>query len=186
MRILVAYASKYGATGAMAERIGETLRQAGLRVDVLPADQTVELQRYDAMVLGSAVYAGQWRDEAVDFLKDNEPILSQRPVWIFSSGPTGVGDPVEWVQGWRYPEALGATIERLQPRDTAVFHGYLDKDKLGLAERLLVRAVKAPLGDFRDWDRVDNWAATIVAALGEDRIEAQHAPEHDSLENAPQ
>ncbi len=94
-QVLVAYASKYGATEEIAERIGEVLRQAGLRTDVLPTDRVSDLAHYQAIVLGSAVYIGKWRKEAVKFLKANEKMLAGRPVWLFSSGPTGEGDPVK-------------------------------------------------------------------------------------------
>ena len=42
-RILVAYASKYGATAEIAEKIGEVLNGAGLPTDVLPVKQVEEL-----------------------------------------------------------------------------------------------------------------------------------------------
>ena len=63
-QVLVAYATKYGATAEIAEKIGEVLRQAGLPTDVLPVDRVGDLSAYKAVVLGSAVYIGQWRKEA--------------------------------------------------------------------------------------------------------------------------
>ena len=38
-KVLVTYASKYGATAEIAKKIGETLRQAGLQTDILPVKQ---------------------------------------------------------------------------------------------------------------------------------------------------
>ena len=102
-QVLVAYATKHGATAEIAEKIGQVLRQAGLRTDVLPADPAFgrsDLVAYKAVVLGSAVYIGRWRKEAVKFLQANEAALAEKPVWLFSSGPTGEGDPVELVKGW--------------------------------------------------------------------------------------
>ena len=84
--ILVTYASKYGATREIAEKIGEDLRLAGLGVDVLPVDDVRELDPYKAVILGSAVYIGKWQKEAEVFLKANEQSLADRPTWIFSSG----------------------------------------------------------------------------------------------------
>ena len=164
-RVLVAYATKHGATGEIAAKIGQVLDQAGLDADVLPADQVSNLAPYDAVVLGSAVYAGQWRKEAAAFLEANEKELDGRPVWLFSSGPTGEGDPVELMKGWRFPEALQPVADRIQPRDIAFFHGVLDTDELGLGEKLIVKALKAPTGDFRDWEAITSWAADIAAAL---------------------
>jgi menaquinone-dependent protoporphyrinogen oxidase len=165
VQVLVAYGTKYGATAEIAEKIGQMLREAGLRADVLPADRVGDLTPYQAVVLGSAVYAGQWRKEAVKFLKANETVLAEKPVWLFSSGPTGEGDPVELVQGWRFPGKLQPIADRIQPRDVTVFHGAVDAGKLNFIEKWILKNVKAPSGDFRDWDAIAAWAAAIADAL---------------------
>jgi len=165
-QVLVAYDTKYGGTAEIAEKIGQVLRQAGLRADVLPADRVSDLTPYEAVVLGSGVYVGRWRKEATTFLKANEKALAERPVWLFSSGPTGEGDPVELTDGWRLPKALQPIADRVQPRDVAVFHGVLDAKKLNLIEKWMIKNVKAPLGDFRDWDAITSWATTIADVLG--------------------
>jgi len=68
-KVLVVYATKYGATAEIANEIGQVLCDKGLRADVLPADQAGDPAPYQAVVLGSAVYAGQWRKEAAAFLE---------------------------------------------------------------------------------------------------------------------
>jgi menaquinone-dependent protoporphyrinogen oxidase len=138
-KVLVTFASKYGSTAEIAEMICQTLRDSGLDTDMLPADQIDEAIDYQAVVLGSAVYASQWRREAVTFLEANEHALARMPVWFFSSGPTGEGDPFQLMKGWRFPEALKPVANRIQPRDIAFFHGALDVKKLNFAERLIVR-----------------------------------------------
>jgi menaquinone-dependent protoporphyrinogen oxidase len=164
-KVLVAYATKYGASQEIAERIGVTLKGAGMNVDVRPAGQVSDLAPYRAVVLGSAVYAGQWRPEAARFLETNEGALAGLPVWLFSSGPTGEGDPVELMKGWRFPENLQPVAERIGPRDTAFFMGEIDPHKLNLAEKLIVKGIKAPTGDFRDWDSIEAWAEDIAETL---------------------
>jgi menaquinone-dependent protoporphyrinogen oxidase len=72
-QVLVAYATKHGATAEIAERIGQVLREADLQADVLPAERVSDLTPYRAVVLGSAVYAGQWREEAATLLETNRP-----------------------------------------------------------------------------------------------------------------
>jgi menaquinone-dependent protoporphyrinogen oxidase len=166
MNILVTYASKHNATAEIANAIGEVIRQSsGLDVDVRSVETVEDIAPYDAVVLGSAVYAGQWQSAATDFLKQHAGELAQRPVWLFSSGPTGEGDPKALVKGWLFPEALKATVGRIQPRDIAVFHGKLDPATLSFLERLVVKGVHAPMGDFRDWDMIREWAASIAQAL---------------------
>ena len=56
--------------------------------------------------------------------------------------------------------------EALQPKDHRIFFGALEKEKLGFGERMMVKAVKAPDGDFRDWAEIGAWAETIAAELG--------------------
>ena len=166
-QILVAYATKYGATAEIAEKIGQVLREAGLRTDVLPVDRVSDLSPYQAVVLGSAVYIGKWRKEAVKFLKANEKALAERQVWLFSSGPTGEGDAVELGKGWRFPKSLQPIADRIRPRDIAVFHGNVDMKKLNLIEKWMIKNVKAPLGDFRDWKAITSWATAIADVLKE-------------------
>jgi len=165
MRVLVAYATKYGATAEIAEKIGQVLRQAGLQTDVLPADRVGDLTPYKAVVLGSAVYMGQWQKKAATFLRANEKALVERPVWLFSSGPTGEGDPVQLMKGWRFPTALQPIADRIHARDMAIFHGAVDNKKLNLIEKWMIKNVKAPLGDFRDWNAINAWASAISDAL---------------------
>ena len=128
--VLVAYASKYGATAEIAEKIGEVLNQAGLQTDISSVDRVRDLTPYDVVVLGSAVYIGRWRKEAVKFLKANESALAERQVWLFSSGPSGEGDPVGLLDGWQCPAAQQPIADRIRPRDIVVFHGALNVDKL--------------------------------------------------------
>lgn len=164
--ILVTYASKYGATKEIAEKIGEGLRQEGLQAEVLPVDRIRDLTPYKAVILGSAVYIGKWNKEAVVFLQTHAETLVDRPVWLFSSGPTGEGDPVELLEGWRLPADLQPVVDRIHPRNIAVFHGYINPDKINFIEKWAVKSVvKKPFGDFRDWDMIVSWTTTIAEAL---------------------
>jgi len=164
-RVLVACGTKYGATAEIAERIGQVLRQAGLSADVLPAERAGDVRAYKAVVLGSAVYIGRWRKQAAAFLKANEKALAERPVWLFSTGPTGEGDPVALTQGWRFPKGLQPIADRIRPRDIALFHGSANVDKMNPIEKWMLKNVKVPSGDFRDWDAITAWATAIADAL---------------------
>jgi menaquinone-dependent protoporphyrinogen oxidase len=164
-KVLVAYATKYGATAEIAERIGQVLRQAGLDTDVLPVARVGDLRPYRAVVLGSAVYIGQWRKEAVRFLTAHEAALAERPVWLFSSGPTGEGDPLKLTEGWQFPAKLQAVADRIAPRQITLFHGAAEASKLNWIEKWMLKKVGAPAGDYRDWEAIASWAAEIAAEL---------------------
>lgn len=164
-KVLVTYATKYGATAEIAEYIGQTLRNTGLQVDVQSVKQVRNVEPYSAVILGSAVYIGAWRKEAVKFLQLHELELAKIPVWLFSSGPTGEGDPVQLLQGWLFPKGLQPIINRMQPRDVVVFHGKVDETKANAIDKWMIKQVKSPVGDFRDWDAISAWAQKIAQTL---------------------
>jgi len=165
-KLLVTYASKYGATKEIAEKMGEVLRGAGVQVEVSPVKKVHGLDPYQAVILGSAVYVGKWQKEATEFMQKNEKSLSERAVWLFSSGPTGEGDPAELLEGWRLPAELQPVAERIQPRDIAVFGGYINPEKVNFIEKTAVKnVVKKPFGDFRDWDNIVSWANRVAEAV---------------------
>ncbi len=164
-KVLITYASKHGATAEIAERIGTIVRESEMEVDVVPVDRVSGLSGYAAVVLGVAIYVGRWRKDAVKFLKKNEEELSGLPFWIFSSGPSGEGNPVELVQGREVPPSLRAILDRIKPRSVTVFHGNLTPEKFSGFERWVIKRVKAPTGDFRDWNMIESWAASITAGM---------------------
>jgi len=161
MRILVTAASKHEATAEIAARIGEVLEAAGHEVAVAAPELVDGVADYDAVVLGSAVYAGHWLPAAKAFAERHEDALRELPLWLFSSGPVGApepkpdGDPVD----------VAGLVEALRPWEHAVFAGRIDKPRLGYAERAIVRALRAPTGDFRDWEAIEAWARAVAAQL---------------------
>ena len=133
---------------------------------MLPVDGIRDLTPYGAVILGGALYIGKWHKGAAAFLQANERALADRPVWLFSSGPTGDGDPVELVEGKRLPAALQPVADRIRPRDVAVFHGYINPDKVNWIESWAIRRlVKKPFGDYRDWEAIVSWSAKVADAL---------------------
>lgn len=165
MRVLVAVASKHGSTREIAEAVADELRTQGLSADLQDAGDVHEAAGYDAIVLGSAIYAGNWMPDAKNFAERFRAELSSVPVWLFSSGPLGVDDP----QPHDDPKRIAASMGEVKTRDHRVFVGKLDPATLGLAERLIAKAVKAPPGDFRDWDTIREWAHTIASELLKER-----------------
>ena len=55
-KILVTYATRYGSTQEVAEKVAATLRESGLAVDVQPAKQVRTLDGYRAVVVGAPLY----------------------------------------------------------------------------------------------------------------------------------
>lgn len=164
-KVLVAYGSKKGMTAEIAERIGKVLRQAQLDVEVASARDAGDPAGYRAIVLGSGVYAGMWRREAKRYLKAHQAELARRPVWLFSSGPTGEGDLDKLLMGWKFPKGLQPVADRIKPRGIVVFRGAFDETRAGFFEKWIMKKVKAASGDFRDWSVIESWAREIAREL---------------------
>lgn len=172
MTVLVAAASKHGGTAEIAARIGAELVEHGLHVDVKTLDDVHGLEGYDACVLGSGVYLGNWLEPARRFIDSHAAELAQRPTWLFASGSI-VGDPPVGDD----PNALRAglaerLVETTRAREHKLFGGKLDKRKLGALERLPVRMAGGREGDWRDWTAVDEWATAIAHELEDSRRRA--------------
>ena len=99
----------------------------------------------DAVVLGSAVYAGHWLKPARELIDRMGPQLAERPMWLFSSGP--VGNPPKPEENAVDVAGVVATTGAVEHH---VFAGLVDKAQLSLAERAMVRAFHAAVGDLRD------------------------------------
>jgi menaquinone-dependent protoporphyrinogen oxidase len=168
--VLVAYASRFGSTKAIAEEIGTVIAEAGVLVEVMDAADVHDASAFGAFVLGSAVEAGHWLPAAADFLERHRPALEARPVWLFSSGPLG-DRSVHAPQP--DPKEVARARSELHPRGAIVFAGAYDKatadfDGMGLAERLLVKNMM-PSGDWRDWPAIRAWATEIAHELARGR-----------------
>lgn len=161
-RVLVAYASKMGSTGEIAEAIGARLTERGCLAEVRSAETVESIDGYDAVVLGSAVYATRWRPEAVRFVRRHQARLAARPTWLFESGWLG-----------KRPSTLVATpgarrrAAKVGALTPIVFGGRLDPDlTTGHMDRMLAKRMS---GDARDWDEIKSWADQVADTLVTDR-----------------
>lgn len=163
MKVLVAYSSKRGSTAEIAETVAATLRREGLKVCLEEAGEVCDLDRYDAAVLGSAVYMKRWRGDARHFLKKHRKTLRQMPFWVFSSGP--VGDPANDNPEWAEPPKLAEKVEELGGRGHVVFGGCLPSEPKGFMEKAMVEGTPREYRDRRDWAQIREWAKQVADSL---------------------
>jgi menaquinone-dependent protoporphyrinogen oxidase len=164
-KVLVTYATKNVSKAEIAEKISQVLADSGLNTELIPVKKVQNVNDYAGVVLGSAVYMGNWRREARKFLYFKEKELAGIPVWFFSSGPVGEGDPVDLLDGWQFPPRLQIVADRIKPRDIVVFHGVVDPEKLTKFDNWIMKRIDSPRGDFRDWEAINSWAQSIAEEL---------------------
>lgn len=164
--ILIVYATRYGSTREVAEKIAAMLRKQKLDVEVRPARQVRSLEGYRAAVLGTPLYIGRWLKETHRFLKQHHQALAQLPVAIFSLGPTHHGEgaiaqvrPQMDNELRKYPW--------LKPVATELFGGKYDPATLRFPDSLLKILPagplhEAPANDMRNWQTIRTWASRLV------------------------
>lgn len=165
MKILVTYASKHGATAEIAEFIAGVMRKKPHEVDCLEIKQVENLQAYDGILIGTAIYAGMWMGDVIKFLREHESTLARKRVWVFASGPVGEGEPETLLDGDFIPANARILLEAINPDEIVLFHGKVDFEKLAWAERLILRAIGTPVGDYRDMEAIQAWAAKVAKEL---------------------
>ena len=160
MKVLVCAASKYGATSEIAQAVADVLAERGCQVTVLPPEKAGAVEEFDAVVLGSAVYMGQWMKPARELAARSADALATRPVWLFSSGP--VGEPAKPADN---PVDVAKILQATKARDHQIFTGKLVKKHLSFPDRAMASAIRAQEGDFRNWDDIRAWATSIAGTL---------------------
>jgi menaquinone-dependent protoporphyrinogen oxidase len=157
-RVLVAYATKLGSTGEIAEALAVELRAAGHEVETQAVTGVRSVDGYGAVVLGSALYAAHWQRDANRFVQRHLAALQAIPVWLFSSGPL---DSRLALANLPITEHAHEVTRAIGARGHRTFGGRL------LADAPVDPQVLAthPIGDFRNWDDVQAWGREIAAAL---------------------
>lgn len=165
MNVLVTAASEQGSTFEIAETIGRVLRERGFDSTVSRPEQVDDVTTYDAVVIGSAIYTGHWLEPANDFARRFAHELTQKPVWLFSSGP--VGDPHrKLVQKMTAdPLELPSLLAETHAREHRILAGKLVGDHLGRAQRLSLLLFRGMQGDWRDWAEIERYASAIADEL---------------------
>lgn len=162
-KVLVAYASRCGSTAEVAQAIGQELCSRGQTAEVCSVEEVKDLGSYDAVVIGSAIRMGHWLAPATAFVQKNQATLRNLPVAFFTVHMLATDDSdSSRQQRASYTAAEHALV---QPSREAFFTGVIDPQKLNLADRLMVKLVKLPVGDSRNWDAIRGWADELANGM---------------------
>ncbi len=162
-RVLIAYASKAGSSAEVAAVIGKRLADGGFGVDVRRARSVRSLDGYGAVIVGSAIRAGQWLSEASGFVKTHREALATRKTAFFTLCMTLQQDtPQNREAVTAYLKPVRAILE---PDKIEFFAGKMDYSRVALVPRLIVQRMKVPEGDFRNWAAIGAWADLLSNEL---------------------
>ncbi|MEI6292046.1 MAG: flavodoxin domain-containing protein [Methanomicrobiales archaeon] len=164
MQILVAFATRKGSTGEIASAIGKELEGGGQQVKVSLLKDTSSPEGYDAAVLGAPVYTGHIDDDLRKFVDRNKNGLKNIPVAAFAVGLAPVdhkiGSPEDLEKQLR---TLASPVKLVA---ITVFAGKLDTAQHSFMTKTMISLMKAPTGDFRDWDVIREWAKSLPGLFG--------------------
>jgi menaquinone-dependent protoporphyrinogen oxidase len=164
-KVLVVYATKSGCTTDVAKKVGDTLAEHGASVDVVPAEKAGGVAGYDAVVVGSGVRMGQWHESARNWVAANADALKALPVAFYTCNLTLAQEPGKTDEVKAYTDPL-IEATGVKPIDVGVFAGWNEPKKFSLIERVIMKAMKAPQGDFRDFAAIGSWASEVAPGLG--------------------
>ena len=176
-KVLVAYASKYGSTGGVADAIGKDLCTKDMAADTVSIKNAGNISSYQGVVIGSAIYMGKWMPEAVDFVKENRDILRQVPVAYFLVCMT-LAQPTEKnrTKVLSYMDPLLEAVPEIKPIGIGTFAGALDYKNLSWLYKKIMKSKGSPEGDFRDWNAIRAWAREPVYSKLADREPRNKTP----------
>lgn len=164
-KVLVVYGTKTGCTEDIAKHIGKTLAEAGAEVDVLTAADKPDPAGYDAVVVGSGVRAGNWHSAVSKWVDEHAETLRTKPVAFFTACLTMAIGPEKSDEVRAYTDGL-LIATGLNPVDYGLFAGMNEPKKFSFGERAVMKVMKAPQGDFRDFDAIAEWTRGTAPKLG--------------------
>lgn len=162
MTVLVAYATHSGATRTLAETIAETLVGEGVAADVVDIEDAPDPSAYDAVVVGSAVRIESVEKSLERWSAAHADALASRPVAFFSCSGSAADPAKREHQKATDGYLAHAPFEAVA---AANFPGWVLMDRIPMHERVMLKSMRTPTGDFRDLDLVASWAREIRPSL---------------------
>jgi menaquinone-dependent protoporphyrinogen oxidase len=158
-RVLVCYASRYGSTGEIAKAMAEELEKKGITTDIARVEDVTVMEGFSAVILGSPLYMGKMLPEAREFVHKFRGPLNRLPLYVFVAGYTFRERLEEYLKSGE--DAIDAIRLYVNPADVGYFAGRVNPDLVSSPDRAILLMGGVHPGDFRDWNRVRQWAGQI-------------------------
>ena len=167
--VFVAYATRSGSTGEVAQAIGALMRKSGLATEIAVVSQVNSVPRMTAVILGAPLYMGRYPKEFHRFLARHRSALEILKPWCFVLGPTRT-NPGDFEAARHQAIKQLARYSWFCPADVRVFGGRWNPQTLPFPFNLATRLPGNPLekiraADVRDWAEIDEWAAGIARQI---------------------
>ena len=134
-----------------------------MRVDVLPVKKVTNLSDYQAVFVGCCIRMAKWLPEAANFVSENLAILQRLPTAYFTMCVTMIEDTsANRTKAAGFIEPVRAVLTRAAE---GYFAGKVDPNRLSFIESMSLKAKGVPQGDFRDWNKITNWAQSTYAQI---------------------
>lgn len=167
--VLIAYATRGGSTGEVAQAIAAAMAEAGLPAEAQAVEQVDTLSGREAIILGAPLYVGRFPKEFHRFLRVHREALHRQHPWFFAVGPTRNRE--EDFEGARkQAEKQLSAYPWLDVKDVQVFGGRWSMQNLPFPFSLLLRIPgnplkKIPMEDIRDWAAIRAWGTGVARQI---------------------
>ncbi len=177
--VLIVYSSWTGTTHEIANEISKVLKDNSFKVDVMKADNLINIENYDAFIIGTSIHAGKTVRNFRQFIKKNLDTLTSKPTALYVVCANMMNDTeknrqetLEWLNN-----AINK-YDSLNPFSIGLFGGAFitegnDFNKLNVIMRKIIISMKKKIGedqektDFRDWDSIRGWEDNLVKSINE-------------------
>ena len=169
-RILILYASNYGQTCAIANRIAHGLRETGNAVDLLDADRGAlpDPKNYDIAVLGSRVQFGRHAVPVLDYIRAHRVTLMEMPTAFFSVSMAAASGTAADPNG--YMDTSFAALD-WYPTEAIAFGGGIPYQRYNWFLRQVMKRINRNAGRTTDTKRNHVFTDDHAVAAFTDRID---------------
>jgi menaquinone-dependent protoporphyrinogen oxidase len=138
-KILIAYGTTEGQTARIADQLADVMRSHGLEAEAVDLKQStdVQLDGYDAVIVGGSVHMGKHQKEVADFVRKNRRALERLPAAFFSVSLAAHGDMAN-------AEAYVTNFEQQtgwHPTKVGLFSGALLYRQYGFLKRYMMKRI---------------------------------------------
>jgi|SRR5579863_3663696 len=167
--VLIAYATRSGSTGEVAQAIGAAFHEAGLESDILPVSHVKSFEGKSTVILGTPLYIGHFPKDFYRFLAAHRHALGALRCWCYVLGPTR-NEPADFEAARKQATRQLLRYGWFHPIDVHIFGGRWSVQGAPFPFSLMLHLPgnplsKIPMSDVRDWSAIHDWTMGIACQI---------------------